>query len=475
MFVAIHDHPMIFAVGLLLADLAGWRLLPAQGKVWRVLLRLGLFTAYSLVIFAAGMSPLQPPPWSEAALNIMGAVLGIAWWLLGARTLTVVLGVLLMPRSEHTGRLLQDVLGAVIFLAAIVAAASYVLQLPVTGLLATSGVVAIVLGLALQNTLSDVFSGIVLNTTKPYRLDDWVSIDGTEGKVIEIDWRATHLLTGQGGTLVIPNSVAAKAKILNLNRSADAHKIAISVTLPAQVRPRLVLDALQKTLQGVSAVLPTPKARVSIKNSDLTSVEYEASGFVSAVADKGEVRNQLFDLAYRHLKAVGILPGGEPHEAPASRPRRLLEDVKIFRSLDSAEKDRLSQHLIPQEFVAGQTVLEFGEATDHLLVIGSGVVSAAVPDGDTFVEAGRMGPGEIMGEEGVTLGKPSQARFTALTSCVIYRIEKDMLQACLQERSEIGTALSKLQKFRQQASASRLLQKPAPHKKGGFLSWLRHS
>ena len=112
MFVAIHDHPMIFAVGLLLADLAGWRLLPAQSKAWRVLLRLGLFTAYSLVIFAAGMSPLQPPPWPEAAPNIMGAVLGIAWWLLGARTLTVALGVLLMPRSEHTGRLLQDVLGA---------------------------------------------------------------------------------------------------------------------------------------------------------------------------------------------------------------------------------------------------------------------------------------------------------------------------------------------------------------------------
>jgi small-conductance mechanosensitive channel len=103
-----------------------------------------------------------------------------------------------MRRIGHSGRLLQDVIGALVFLAAIVAAAGYVLELPVKGLLATSGVVAIVVGLALQSTLSDVFSGIVLNTTKPYQVDDWISIDGVEGKVLDIDWRATHLLTSAG-------------------------------------------------------------------------------------------------------------------------------------------------------------------------------------------------------------------------------------------------------------------------------------
>ncbi|HSC83590.1 MAG TPA: mechanosensitive ion channel domain-containing protein, partial [Pseudomonas sp.] len=291
MLTLLAQHPLTIAVTLLLADLACWRLLPAAAKVWRVLLRLGFFLAYSLLIVGAGMSPLQPPPWSEPALHMLGAVLGIAWWLLCARTLTVVLGVLLMPRSSHTGRLLQDVLGALIFLAAMVAAAAYIMQLPVKGLLATSGVVAIVIGLALQSTLGDVFSGIVLNTTKPYRLDDWVSIDGTEGKVIEIDWRATHLRTSQGGTVVIPNSVAAKAKLLNLNRSADIRSLNLSISVPAQVRPRLVFDALNRTLQGVSALLQTPRPKVSVKASDLSMVEYEISAFVAANDNPGEVRN----------------------------------------------------------------------------------------------------------------------------------------------------------------------------------------
>lgn len=475
MLALIHQHPLLIAVGLLLTDLACWRLIPAENKIWRVLLRLGFFLAYSLVIIEAGMSPLQPPPWAEPALNMTGSVLGIAWWLLCARTLTVVLGVLLMPRSGHTGRLLQDVLGAVIFLTALVAAAAYIMQLPVKGLLATSGVVAIVVGLALQSTLSDVFSGIVLNTTKPYRLDDWVSIDGTEGKVIEMDWRATYLRTSQGGTLVIPNSVAAKAKILNLNRTADIQQLSMGVSVPAQVRPRLVFDALNRTLQGVSALLPAPEAKVTVKASDLHTVEYEISGYVSTQCNKTEVRNLMFDLAHRHLQAAGILRGNETLEVAHSPQRALLDNVKIFRSLSAEEKDRLAEQMQPLAVSAGQVVLELGEVSEQLLVIGTGVVSASVYDGERFIEAGRMGPGEIMGEQGVIDDTPSQGRFTALRSGMLYRIDKPLIRASVEQHSEIGSALQKLQSFREQGSASLLMQKPMEIKKGGFLSWLQRS
>lgn len=475
MLALLAQHSLTIAVGLLLADLACWRLLPAEDKLLRVIMRTGIFVAYSFVIFSAGMSPLQPPTWSEPALSMLGTVLGIAWWLLCARTLTVVLGVMLLPRSGHTGRLLQDVLGAVIFLASMVAAAAYIMQLPVKGLLATSGVVAIVLGLALQNTLGDVFSGIVLNTTKPYRLDDWVSIDGIEGKVIEIDWRATHLRTSHGSTVVIPNSVAAKTKILNLNRSTDIYKLKLSISVSAQVRPRLVIDALNRTLQGVRALLQAPKPKVSVKSSDLNVVEYEMSAFVAADSSASEVRNLLFDLAHRNLQAAGILRNTLLNEASRSRQRILLDDVKIFRALSEEEKDRLADLLVMQKFNKGQVLLEIGELSEQLLLIGTGVISASVPDGGELVEAGRMGPGEVLGEQGATFDAPSEARFTALSSGVLYRLDRESLQACLEQRSEVGTALAKLQSFRQQASASLLEQKPVTIRKGKFLSWLQRS
>ena len=220
MLSLLTEHPLICAMALILIDLGLWYLLSALGSAWRLLVRVVIFSLFSLLLFNEGLNPMEPPPWADnVPLHLAATGLQIGWWLFGARTLTVLIGAVMMQRVGHTGRLLQDLLGAVIFLIAVIAALAYVLDLPVKGVLATSGALAIIVGLALQSTLSDVFSGIVLNTTKPYQLDDYISIDGMEGRVTDIDWRATRLQTSQGCMAVIPNSLAAKAKICLLYTS----------------------------------------------------------------------------------------------------------------------------------------------------------------------------------------------------------------------------------------------------------------
>ncbi|MCY1406358.1 Mechanosensitive ion channel [compost metagenome] len=473
MFAFAQSYPLLIGITLIALDLLLWQVIPVSRRPLRIGLRLGVFLLFTWVLISAGVSPLQPAPWVEdVPRNLLATVLGIAWWLFAARTATVVIGLVLVARGSHGGRLLQDVLGALIFLAAVVAAAGYVMQLPVKGLLATSGVMAIVIGLALQSTLADVFSGIILNTTRPYQIGDSISIDGTEGKVLEIDWRATRLLTGTGSLAVIPNSVAAKARLLNHSRPADVHGVSISVVVPAKVRPKRVLDALEKALQGTSAILTSPEPKVTVKASTLESVEYEASGFIADMGGKTAARNQLFDLAHRHLEASGVMWNVDLAVPPRSRQREVLDEVRVFRSLSDEERDALSQRMTAVEYLADQVILEVGEHSDHLLVIGSGVVSASVSDGDKRLEAGRMGPGEVLGIEGIIDDEDSLAEFRTLTSCVLYRIDKEQVKSCLQQRGEVQTALSKLQRFRRQSRESLLLQKPALIKKGGFLSWL---
>ncbi|WP_449430595.1 mechanosensitive ion channel domain-containing protein [Pseudomonas putida] len=473
MLAFIQSSPLLLGTCLILLNLLLWQLISAQHRAWRIGARLVIFLLFSWVLLAAGMSPLQPPPWADdVSRNLMATVLAIAWWLFAARTVTVVFGLLLVARGSHGGRLLQDVLGALIFLAAVVAAAGYVLQLPVKGLLATSGVMAIVIGLALQSTLADVFSGIVLNTTRPYQIGDAISIDGTEGKVLDIDWRATRLLTSSGSLAVIPNSLAAKAKLLNHSRPADVHGVSISVVVPAKVRPKRVFDALEKALQGTSAVLPAPKPRVTVKASTLESVEYEASGFIADMNAKTDARNQLFDLAHRHLEASGVMWNVNLALPPRSRQRELLDEVRVFRALSGEELDALSQRMTAVEYLADQVILGVGEQSDYLLVIASGVVSASIRDGDKLLEAGRMGPGEVLGVEGLIDEENSFAEFRTLTGCVLYRIDKEQVRSCLEQRGEVQTAFSKLLRFRRQSRESLLLQKPAIIKKGGFLSWL---
>ena len=83
-----------------------------------------------------------------------------------------------------------------------------------------------------------------------------------------------------------------------------------------------------------------------------------------------------------------------------------------------------------------------------------------------------MGPGEVLGIEGIIDEEESLAEFRTLTGCVLYRIDKEQVKSCLVQRGDVQTALSKLQRFRRQSRESLLLQKPVSIKKGGFLSWL---
>ncbi|WP_166363404.1 mechanosensitive ion channel family protein [Pseudomonas akapageensis] len=473
MFTFLQAHPLICAFTLILIELSLWQFIGASRRNLRVCVRTGFFVMFCLVMTAAGISPLQPPLWPEdPILNLVATVLGISWWLFAARVLTVILGNGLISRGGQSARLFYDLMGGLIFLIGIVGAAAYVLQLPVKGLLATSGAMAIIIGLALQSTLSDVFSGIVINTTKPYQLDDQISIDGTQGKVVEIDWRSTHLITDMGGMAVVPNSLAAKARIINFSRPGNVHGVSVIIAVPSSVRPRRVIDALEKTLRGTQELLPDLSAKVSVKSSQLACTEYELKGYIDSEKRKTEVCNLMFDLAHRHLQAAGVSWGSGQDNQPWSRQRQLLEDVRIFRSLSSEERDQLACEMIPVDYQADEVILAFGEVADCLMIISTGVVSVSIHDGEKLIEAVRLGPAEVMGEEGILTASSSRGEFRSITSGRLFRIEKTTLDNQLERLGDLKTALSNLQDQRQEIRQAVVMQKPVEIKKSGLLHWL---
>ncbi|MBT2339683.1 MULTISPECIES: mechanosensitive ion channel family protein [Pseudomonas] len=473
----ISDHPLLCALVLLVLDLLLWRLVSAERAYWKIGARLVIFLLFSVLLFNEGLNPMEPAQWVDDVPRHLAATgLQIVWWLFAARTLTALIGAAMMQRVGHTGRLLQDLLGAVIFLIAVIAALAYVLDLPVKGVLATSGAMAIIVGLALQSTLSDVFSGIVLNTTKPYQLDDWISIDGTEGRVTDIDWRATRLQTAQGSMAVIPNSLAAKAKVINFSRPSDVHGLSISVQVSPHARPQKVIEALERAMIGCRSLLASPIPCVTLKTSSSSGAEYEISGFVASMSQKRDVRNQLFDLAFRHLRASGIslLSTTESVSASAfSRPRALLESSSIFSTLRQEEKDTFSQNMTLQTFRAGDMILPAGEVSDHLFIIESGVVSVTLVRNGQILEGGRMGPGEVIGEAGIVADQATLADFSAKTFCSLYRIENSYLKPCLDARRDINDAMKNLLDFRMHLAQNLTREMPKPIAKKRFLQWLR--
>ena len=236
-------------------------LLFRQHPLRRAGVRVLLLVALTILLLHAGVVPYQKM--TSTGVPFRDAVHGalkIAWWLWAAWFLVGVLRAFVV--TEHRpreGKLVQDLLAGVVYLAAAFAIIAYVFDLPIQGLLATSGAIAIILGLALQSTLSDVFSGIVLNFSRPYRPGDWISIDGaTDGRVIEMNWRATLVLTAKRDLAIVPNSAIAKAKIVNSSSPSGIHGMTVTVQLDAKAPPAAGGEILEQAIQSSRLILATP-------------------------------------------------------------------------------------------------------------------------------------------------------------------------------------------------------------------------
>src|SRR5262249_25577430 len=160
---------------------------------------------------------------------------------------------------------------------------------------------------ALQSTLSDVFSGIVLSFSRPYRPGDWISIDGgTDGRVIETNWRATHVLTGRRDLAIVPNSTIAKSKIVNVSSPSGLHGAAVTVQVGGSTLPSAAADILRHAIMNCRSIAAVPAPVVATKSINAAYCEFEITFFVEELAATTAAQNELLDWIYRHLTASGI-------------------------------------------------------------------------------------------------------------------------------------------------------------------------
>lgn len=447
--------PLVIVMALGLAGVIVAQLLARRYPLARAIVRVVFLILITIGFARAGIVPYQTQPSTgDPFLDLIHRVLKVVWWLWAAWFVTGLLRALvIVERQPRESRLLQDLLVGVTYLTALFAIAAYVLELPVQGLLATSGVLAIILGLALQSTLSDLFSGIVLNFSRPYLPGDWVNLEGTAvGRVIEMNWRATHILTERRDLAIIPNSTIAKSRITNVSSPSAVHGITVAVQLGAAAQPAAGCRAIEHAILNCRAICETPPPKVMVKAITGSYIEFELTFFVEGLAQATSTQNELFDMIYRHAVAAGIRFAPAPNEltAPAFtgaglKPERSTEDllglVAIFFGLTQEERKSLAAGLKYASHDAG-TLAQPGEAMSSLFIIAEGVISAIREPDD--VELGRLGPGDHYGEIGMLTGETLPVRLDALVPVVTYELKKDDLAPILEARPEVARELSRV-------------------------------
>src|SRR5882672_10615499 len=300
--------PLFLAGIAIVAGFFGARYWEGRSSLAHFLIQLLVFIILTGLLLAGGVVPYRPSvPIGPEFMRLFVGALEVIWWLsaawlaVGFLRAFVVLG-----QQPRESKLVQDLLAALIYLVATFAIIADVFDLPVRGLLATSGALAIIIGLALQSSLGDVFSGIVLNIERPYRVGDWIILDDTvQGKVIETNWRATHILTGNQDVAIIPNSVIAKSRLVNCSTPSKTHGASIRVKLEPLLTPAAGRNLLKEVLLGSTHILRTPEPAVTVKDLSAEMIDFELAYSVADVSAVDRAQNELFDRAYRAAAAAG--------------------------------------------------------------------------------------------------------------------------------------------------------------------------
>lgn len=269
--------------------------------------------ALSTLLIAIG----KAIPRNELLVANIGRVLdraaAICWWVAGAvvssAALHYVVNRWIFPDRDQprARKLFADLSAGLIYLVAGIGILNVIVGPSLPGMLATSGVAAVVLGLALQSTLGDLFSGLALNFERPFGAGEWIGVQGgPEGQIIEINWRATRLLTANGDMVVVPNSNIAKAVVINRSRPNHHHVVALTLTFPQTVLPEKISEILLGSAARIPAVLKTPAPAVTLQSVNDLGVLYELDFYVAdysiGLAAKSDVLWQIWYSA----KKLGI-------------------------------------------------------------------------------------------------------------------------------------------------------------------------
>ncbi|MBB3592017.1 small-conductance mechanosensitive channel/CRP-like cAMP-binding protein [Rhizobium sp. BK529] len=458
------DDPLYQFIALVLLSAVA-RFIFGRNPTFRLIANFVFFALLTWLLIENKIAPYTSDMGEATDLfrRIFVGVAKAVWWIGGAMVLASSVRLfLIFERKPREARLLQDLVVAVIYVGAALSVVAYVFGVPVATLIATSGVFAIVLGLALQSTLNDVFSGIALNLGRHYSVGDWIVLDdGVQGRVVETNWRSTHLLNGTNDLVIVPNSALAKARLTNLTSPEEAHGISLKIRVVPTISPAAVEETMRTVLLSSNAILKSPAPVVSVTGLDSSAIEFELSFRVSGLGEATAARNEVYDLVYRHAKAAGLQlasPAGSPPVNPFADPPeeagkhlnsawRLLNAIPLFSTLTEDEKESLAADMKRLTFRKDALIATQDTSLTSLMIVRRGVAVVERKEGNEIIELARIAPGDLFGERGVLMGALEPANIRALTSVVVYEIAKDHLATIMQERpalaEELGLLLSR--------------------------------
>ena len=201
--------------------------------------------------------------------------------------------ILSIKQDTKNLRLFKDIFIIILYIIGILLIAKYAFNMKITVILASSAVLTVVIGFALQDILGDLFSGIALNFEESLRIGNWVKIGEFEGKIEQSRWRAIILRTIDNVLILIPNQLAAKEKVLNFGPIKESFALRLDVGVSYKNRPDQVIESLHNVLKTIDPVLKKPAPLIMVKEFADFSINYEIRFWMKDYSQKDIIQSEI--------------------------------------------------------------------------------------------------------------------------------------------------------------------------------------
>jgi len=349
----------------------------------------------------------------------------------------------------------------------------------ITAFLATGTVVAAVLGLALQETLGNLFSGIALGLEGAFEVGDVIRTGDLLGVVESLRWRGTHIRTFNNNIAVIPNSVLAREKLEvfpRRNLNARILPVGVDYNFP----PATVINILTQAASNVHGVSHELPCFARVAGFAESAVTYEIKYFTHDYSQRDRIDAEIRKAVWYALRRNSVsipypIRMHQRYEAPdhrqhpdASRIIERLAKVDILSPLAQTALETIAEAARMQTFSRGETIIRQGTVGDSMFIVHSGEVSVRA-GGE---EVAKLGEGEFFGEMALLTGEVRAADVIAMTDVVTVEITKAALEPVLRDHPELAAAISE-KVVERRGSLDSLKGEGVEEEKGSVLSRIR--
>ena len=252
---------------------------------------------------------------------LIGLLILTLFWLFYRLTRRSVVAVLRRARLHDTlvDMLVRGVYRTAIMIFALIMAADQV-GINVGAAVAGIGVTGIALGFAAKDTLANWIAGFLIFWDKPFEVEDWVSVGGQYGKVLEITMRSTRIRTNQNTWVVIPNQHIIDQVLVNHSKHGET-RIDVPMGIAYKEDILAARSVILAAVARLEDVLADPAPDVVVTGLGSSSVDFNARVWIHDAGREQPVYYAVMEAAKLALDAAGI-------EIPYHHLQLFVEDVR---------------------------------------------------------------------------------------------------------------------------------------------------